>query len=399
MRNYCLLQLKRAARYLPWALCVVLVLFGCMSLVFQAMTAEEQAETEAKTTKFKVGVVGTAGDQYLQWGLAAMQFDSSAMSISLKPMEEADAIAALERGEIAAYLVFPEGFMDNALYGNVMKLRFVSTAGAASTVSIIKQEITGVVDGILSACESGSYGVGDAIRDNGLSGAGGHINDLALEYVDFLLDRSKMYRVESLQTSAIPFEQYMLGGLTVLLLMLSCLPFAPLYVRSDHALSRVLRARRVGAWKQTLGEYGAYFAVSAVLLAAVAAVLRLGGLLPESVSGISLLLTALPVLFMVTAMTYCTYSLSQQLIGGVLITFFAALVLCFIGGCMYPVYFFPISVQRLSRFLPTAIAREHLTACFAGTDPAGGWALMAFGAAFLLICVAVRAYKVGKVRG
>ena len=399
MKKYCLLQLKRAARFLPWALCVVLVLFGCMSLVFRAMTAQQDAETAAQTAKFHVGVVGTAGDQYLQWGLAAMQFDTTAMSLSLKPMEEADAIAALEKGEIAAYLVFPEGFVDNAMHGNVMKLRFVSTAGAASTVSIIKQEITAVVDGILTACESGSYGVGDAIRDNGLSGAGGHINDLALEYVDFLFDRSKMYRVESLQTSSIPFDQYMLGGLTVLLLLLSCLSFAPLYVRSDHALSRVLRARRVGAWAQTLGEFAAYFVAAAVLLGAVACVFWLGGLLPEGMSGWTLLLTALPVLFMVTALTYCTYSLSQQLIGGVLITFFAALALCFIGGCMYPVYFFPLSVQKLSRFLPTAIAREHLTACFAGTEPAGGWALLAFGAAFLAISVAVRAYKVGKVRG
>ena len=399
MGKYCLLQLKRAARFLPWALCVVLVLFGCMSLTFRAMVALQDAETAEETTKFRVGVVGTAGDQYLQWGLAAMQFDSTAMSISLSPMEEAAAISALEKGEIAAYLVFPEGFVDNALHGTVMKLRFVSTAGAASTVSIIKQEITAVVDGILTACESGSYGVGDAIRDNGLSGAGKHIDGLALEYVDFLFDRSKMYRVESLQASSVPFDQYMLGGLTVLLLMLSCLPFAPLYVRADHALSRMLRARRVGALAQTLGEFAAYFAALAVLLAAVAGVLHLGGLLPEGVRGRSLLLTALPVLFMVAALTYCTYSLSQQLITGVLLTFFSVLALCFIGGCMYPVYFFPLSVQKLSCFLPTAIARERITACFAGAEPAGGGALLAFGVGFLAISVALRAYKAGKVRG
>ena len=66
-----MLQLKRVLRFLPWALCVVLVLFGCMSLVYNAMVVAQETEDAADTAKIAVGVVGTAGDQYLQWGLAS----------------------------------------------------------------------------------------------------------------------------------------------------------------------------------------------------------------------------------------------------------------------------------------------------------------------------------------
>lgn len=400
MKKYFLLQLKRVARFIPWGMCVVLVLFGCMSLVYNAMVVAQETEDAADAAKLQVGVVGSAGDQYLQWGLAAMQFDSTAMSIQLKTMEEDAAIDALQKGDIAAYIVFPPEFVDEALYGNVQQIRFVCNAGAAGLVSILKEEITAIVGKILVACESGSYGVGDALNDVDRGDLWGeHVNGLALDYVDFLFIRSRMYKVESLAVEdAVPFDRYMLGGLTVLLLMLSCLPFAPLYVQGDHALSRVLRSRRVGAIGQTAAEYGAYFLGLALLLAAVAAVLRCSGLLPEEVSGFALFWTALPALFAITALSYLLYSLTEHLISGVLLAFLVTLALCFIGGCMYPVQIFPESVQRLAAVLPTGIARQRLTDCFMGLEAGGIGGLLAYGAGCLVLATAVRGYQAGKVR-
>lgn len=399
MKKYFLLQLKRVARFIPWGMVVVLVLFGCMSLVYNAMVVAQQTEDAADAAKIKVGVVGTAGDQYLQWGLAAMQFDSTSMSIQLETMEEDAAIEALQQGRVAAYIVFPEEFVDQALRGNVQQIRFVSTAGAAGLVSILKEEITAIVGDILVACESGSYGVGDALDATGNGDLWGkHVNDLALDYVDFLFIRSRMYKVQSLQVAdAVPFDRYMLGGLTVLLLMLSCLPFAPLYVQSDRALSRVLRSRRVGAVGQTVAEFGGYFAGLSLLLAAVSLVLRKSGLLAEGISGFSLFFGALPALFAIGALSYWMYSLSDHLISGVLLTFLVTLALCFIGGCMYPVNIFPESVQALAAILPSGLARQSLTGCFMGVDGGGKLALLGYGLVFLALAMGIRGYKAGKV--
>lgn len=395
MKKYCLLQLKRAVRFLPWGICVALVLFGCMSLVFTAMM---NADADTEDVKVRVGVVGTANDKYLKWGLAAMQLDSTAMSIKLVAMEEAAAMTALKQGDIAAYIVFPENFMDDAMAGDVGQLRLVSTVGAAGLVSIVKEEITVLVDKILASCENGAYGAGDAMADNGYGHTYyDHVNDLALEYVDLLFDRSRMYRVESLLQDSVPFDRYMLGGLSTLLIFLCCLPFAPLYIRGDQALSLALRCRRVGTVKQTVAEYGAYFAVLTALLALIAMVLRYGGMLPEGTTGLSLFLSALPTLLMASSLCYCLYTVSDHLIGGILLAFFTVIALGFAGGCMYPIQVFPGTMQRLAAALPTGIARQSLTACFMGARPVGVLPLLCCSAAFLAIAMAARSHKAGRV--
>ena len=102
MGKFFVLQLKRVARFLPFAFCVVLVLFGCMRVVYQGMVTTEEQQTVSDGMKFQIGIVGAAGDTYLQWGLAAMQFDSSSMSLKLVMMEENAAIEALSSGQISA---------------------------------------------------------------------------------------------------------------------------------------------------------------------------------------------------------------------------------------------------------------------------------------------------------
>lgn len=401
MKKYCLLQFKRVLRYIPWGMCVVLALFGCMSLIYNAMVVAQEAENAENSAKLSVGVVGTAGDQYLQWGLAAMKLDSTAMSIQLKPMEEDAAIKNLKSGSIAAYLVFPEDFVYHAVRGNVQPVRFVSTAGASGLVSILKEEITTIIDRILVACESGSYGVGDALDDNGNGDRWGEcVNELAMDYVDFLFIRNRMYKVESLaDTDSVPFDRYMLGGMTVLLLMLACLPFAPLYVQSDRSLARVLRARRIGPLAQTAAEFAAYFGGLALLFAAVTIVVHRSGLMTERVSGFSLFFGAMPALLTIATLSYLLYSISDHLISGVLLAFFATLALCFIGGCMYPVSIFPESVQRLAEVLPSGMARMRITSCYMGTEDTNLWGLLGYSALFLATATAIRGYKAGKVHG
>lgn len=399
MGKYFILQLKRVARFLPYGLCVVVVLFGCMSLVYRAMVLSEESENAAENVKLQVAIVGAAGDRYLQWGLAAMQFDSSAMSMKLVMMEENTAIEALKTGTITAYVVFPEGFMDSALRGDVQQLRFISTAGTQDLATIIKEEVTAVVDRVLIACESGSYGVGDALTDNDQGDSWGkHVNGIALEYVDFLFDRSRIYRVESLdQKNHLTIAQYMPGALATVLLMLSCLAFAPLYIRPDQTMARLLRSQRIGITRQVIAELGSYGVGLMALLAVVAAILAKSGMV--AVSGWSVFVGMIPSLWMFAALTYLLYSLSDQLIGGVLGAFFVTLALSFVGGCMYPIRMFPDSIQALSAVLPSGIARAHITGCFLAMASSECWKLLAYAIVFAALSVVIRSGKAGKVRG
>ena len=399
MGKYLILQIKRVAHFMPYGLCVVLVLFGCMSAVYRAMVLSEEAENTAQNVKLQVAVVGTAGDQYLQWGLAAMQFDSSAMALEMVMMEEEDAITSLKNGGITAYVVFPEGFMENALKGDIRQLRFVSTASTTDLVAIIKEEVTTVVDKILVACQSSSYGVGDALSDNGYGSSWGqHVNGMSLEYVDFLFERSRIYHVEEWkQNDHIGIAQYMPGALTTLLLMLSCLAFAPLYIRQDQAMTRLLRAQGIGITKQVLSELTGYGLALMGLLAVVSVILSRSGMI--AVNGWSAFMGILPGLWMFAALAYLLYSLADHFIGGILGTFFVTLGLCFVGGCMYPIRMFPERMQKLSAMLPSGIARTHITCHFLGTTSAEGWKLMAYAVVFTALSVAIRSGKAGRIRG
>ena len=113
MGKYFLIQIKRLGRILPIVLCVMAVLFGGIYFAYKSLVA--QWSDPSKFGTISVGVVGTANDRMLNLGLNALQsIDATDVSVELVPMEESQANISLQNGSISAYVVFPEGFMDNA---------------------------------------------------------------------------------------------------------------------------------------------------------------------------------------------------------------------------------------------------------------------------------------------
>ena len=187
MKKYLLLQLKRLARILPPVLLVAAVLFGCMSVAYDAIG--DINNESGQQTKFKVGLVGTAGDTYMEMGLAAVEsFDSTRFSVDFDQMEEKEAEKAMRQGKISAFIQFPEGFMDEAMYGNILPIKFVTSVGADSLVSMVKEELTGIGGGELlrfgdvaaEPCEHSGHGMDDA----GRIGAGDSQNPFAVHGLD-----------------------------------------------------------------------------------------------------------------------------------------------------------------------------------------------------------------------
>ena len=247
MRRYLLLQLKRLVRILPPVLLVAAVLFGCMSLAYDAIgrisnDAGEQA-------KFKVGLVGTAGDSYMQMGLAAVEsFDSTRFSVEFDQMEEKEAEAAMRWGKLAAFIQFPEGFMDAAMYGDIMPIKFVTSVGSDGLVSMVKEELTGVVEIMIAHTQKGIYGAGAAAGDHG-GNAGAAIDGISLQYVEFIISRSKGYKVVEIGTfDGLGMDGYLISGLCIVLFMLICLIFAPAMIRRDQAMARMLKSRSRPVW-------------------------------------------------------------------------------------------------------------------------------------------------------
>lgn len=398
MRKYCILQLKRMLRVLPFALGVTAVLFGCLAVIFQTMVTASRNSEDQK--KIQVGLVGTAGDAYLELGLAVLEtFDSSRFAIGITAMEEQQAVKAMENGDIAAYVVIPEGFVDAAMRGQIKPLKYVGTSGAVGLVSMFKDEITLAINDILIASQKGIYGAGNAMSDNDQgAGAGKIVNDISIEYVEFVFSRSKVYSTEELGLSdGLGLEGYLFCGLTVLLLMLGCLPFAPLLVRKDISLARMLAARGRPVNAQVLCDFGVYLTGMLIQTTAVFAILTgIGG-----TDGFTCRLEAVaPVLLMVSTLSFLLYEITSDLISGVLLQFFTVLCLCFVSGCLYPAYFFPETVQELASLLPAGIARAVLSGCITGQVKLfNAGILVVYSCAFLLTAMWIRRCAVMRGRG
>ena len=396
MGKYFCLQLKRLLRFLLPALLVAAILFGCLALAYQAaVSLSNDTEDQAKVP---LGVVGVAGDTYLELGMIALtSFDSSRFAIEFVEMTEDEAESAMRRGDIAAFVVIPDGFMDAAMHGEIMQLKYVSTAGAVGLVSMFKDEILKVVENILVESQKGTFGIGDALSDAGLS-SGGAVNDLSISYAEFAFARSRMYKVSELGVAdGVSLEEYLLSGFCVVLLVLICLVFAPLMVRRDMSLARMLTAKN----RSVIGQSICDLAVYLLGILSVVSVLMIIAVSTDWVElSASVFLQWMPIVIAIGAMSFLLYELTSNLISGVLLQFFLLLAMSFVSGCLYPVTFFPESVQKLAYILPTGLARAQLADSFAGqVDIAGALALLGYGGIFFAAAALIRKGKVAVVRG
>lgn len=333
---------------LPFVLTVSVVLCTGLALVFHMILAQDTGRADKQ--KFKIGVVGETAGSYLGFGIQAIKtFDSSRFAMEMVYLEEPDAKAQLTDGEIAAYVVIPDTFVEKAVQGEILSLRFVSTSGALSLNTLFKEEITSAVSDILSSSQKGVYGLQHAMQANGLSRqAGGMMDRLAIEYIDFILDRSELCRVEVLGISDnLSLPGYFLCGLFTLFAFFLNIPCAPLLVKSDMAFHSVLVSKRIHVAKQILCEYTAFFILLFILTAVPISVLFLNGAAVPELSDFSigmlpsLWLRLIPFVATVSCCGFLLFEFVSELISGVLAQFVVSVVLCYIGGCFYPMAFFP----------------------------------------------------------
>ena len=396
MGKYFYLQLKRLLRMVLPVLLVASVLFGCLALAYRAVVSLDDDSQEQR--KLQVGVVGATGDTYLELGMMALTtFDSSRFALSFEEMEEVQAEQAMRRGEIVAYVVIPEEFMDEVMRGHIIPLKYVSTVGAVGLVSLLKDEITHIVENIMIETQKGIYGAGNAAQSVGSSPSVA-INDISLEYVDFIFARSKIYRISELGAmDGLGLEEYLLSGFCVVLLLLVCLVFAPMMVRRDLSINRVLTANNRKVLWQVVCDFSVYLlGIFGIILVLLVVAVSAGWI--DLTAGVCI--QWILVVFALGAMSFLLYELTSNLISGVLLQFFVSLALCLVSGCLYPTSFFPDSVQRLSVFLPTGLARIQLAESFAGNmNAAGIAALLGYGVFFFAVAFMVRKAKVAFVRG
>lgn len=368
---YFYLQVKRSSRFFFFVFMISLII--CLTLGCMLNTLIHMDTSSDKNRKLSIGIVGDASDSYLGFGISAIQsMDSSRYSIEIIELEEEDARKKLTRGEITAYIIIPEDFVDLALSGNIQSIPYVTTNSSTDIATLFKDEILEVVSRIFVESQKGIFGLQNSLEDYHPDYPWEWIDGLTVEYFSLILNRSCVFDTEVIGVSDnLSFSGYMFCGILVLLMMLCGIPCGSLLIKTDMALPKLLNANRKNALIQISGEYFAYFLMmflnfSIILGVTVATVgsnatFIFGTAEINFIWFISLILHLIPVILAITALQFLIYELSSSIAGGVLLQFLATIGLSYVSGCLYPINFFPESIQAISRFIPLGIARSYLS--------------------------------------
>lgn len=373
MVKYFLIKFKSLLKILPYLFIAIVVLFACMIAAFNTAL---DATKSGPTVRFRLALVCSDDDPYFKAGLDIVQaYDSSRFSIEALQMDEPQAQTALQKGELDAYVVIPKGYIGAAMDGELGSLKYVSTSGAAELTALFKDEITGVIADIIIACEKGMYGIDQIADAHGFSDkAGSYMNQISLKYVDFLLERSDMYYVDELGIhDSLGLDGYLFSGITVLILSVMLMPASVGYIGQDMAVQHLLKSKNIGAGKQVSGEYMALISVILVPVTVVfcsASVLK-PLLIPElqrllGIFSIHNILSFLVITLVMGAFAYLMFQLADDFVGGILLYFFVTLGMCFISGCIYPIYFFPDNVRNVAQYMPHGVCRSVISQCILG---------------------------------
>lgn len=392
---------------LPFVLTSTLILLISLAVILTSMITYNNNSEENK--RFKIAISGDTDNDYMKWGMSALQaFDETRFSVDFVEMSERKASKSLANGDISAYVVLPENFMENAMSGDVEPIKYVTTPGAGGVVTMFKNEVTKLVTDMVVYSEKGAYGINSAVRENGVKDIEmRYINKLSMEYIDLILDRADIYSVETLGVSdGLSMSEYYICGIIILLLMLMGLPYITVHIKKDYSLNRLLASRGYSGFKQLICEYISHILA---MLSLIVVVFSLSGIFflifPDIINNESVNIEMLPSLFvqtiptviMLCAFNIMIFELSDNIVSGVLTHFFTSLSLCYITGCFYPVYSFPKPVQYISAYLPTGIARAHISCWFTGENSTIGLiGVLVYTTIFLCAATFVRRCKMSE---
>ncbi len=391
MGKYAILQLKRLLRVLLWILPAMGALMLCLGLGGKAILEDQSSEKDRQA--FPIGLVGVPDSGLLRLGLSAISsLDDLGFAVDFIELSPQEAPQALETGKVSAYVVIPEGFVSAANRGEIMTIEYVTTAQAAGIHTLFEKEVTAIIGQVLLQSEKASFGSYDALAPIvGEDRADQVLNALSQELARFIFLRNRTGRTELLGFDKAPsFGVYLGCGLSVTMALMIALSFAPVCVQQNSEVNILLRARGRNDIFQGIVDYFTVFVGEALVIA----LLLLGAKL--FVPGVRLgwLLPAIPVAALAAALAFFCFSLVSSLLSGVLLYFFTAVCMALVCGCMYPVWFFPVALQRLAAWLPGGLAREYVTVAVAGGETHALWPLLGYTALFIVLGVALRVRRI-----
>lgn len=354
--SYLVVQFKRLIRVLPMA-----VLFNFIAVAGICSIFLSAYNLNKDDTRISVGIVGDVKNRYMKLGVGMLN-SSSKFSIKFESMSDEEAGAALRNGEIVGYFKIDKDFIEGLEQGENRPISYVSLS-TGGIVSELSKEVASVFAVLIVNSEKVVYAADDYLRDHpGIYDRNSANFELNMELINTVLERGKIYKQSDVFIRGNISEiAGIISGISVLIMMFSGVGMSGFLSGKKSAILKVLKSRGVS----DIASIGCEFLVTTVNVIISVAVFIILFMAAKrffefraSFISIEFFFSIVTVSVMFSAMHIFIYELISSRVAAVLLEILLGISFGYIGGCIYPVSFFPKSVQRISNFLPSGAGQK-----------------------------------------
>lgn len=347
-----------------------------------------------------VGIVAEEDEPFVDWMIETVhKMENVQSSFRFRRVSNEESDVLLSQGEIVVAFVIPEDYVRSIVNGSNKHVTIRFARGRETIVSFLLRELSAAASSFILNSEAGLYSLQDYYDEYGLPGKREDERELNLKYIQEIAGLQRGVETEEVEVGqgGSLLEGYLASALVLLFFLLG-IPWGKVLASGNRAFQNQLYLAGIGAGKQKAAVLLALFAGSAVLYFAGGSMVLAGicwfkGGIPGfagfgAEEAVFCLLGALPVLLMALSFVQLVYEIAKDALSGVLLLFFAVLVMGLCSGCFYPFSYLPLAMQRVGRLLPVYQAKEYGISLLR-QEPDGGALLFTLGytGLFYAMCV------------
>ena len=314
--------------------------------------------TNKSQSRIGVGIVGSIENKYMKLGVEMLNnMDASRFSIKFINMDEIAARKYLKAGEIIGYFKIDKDFIEALEKGENRPVEYISSG--AGMISALSKEVASVFSTLLVNSERAIYATDNYLIDHPQVYNRERANtEFNIELLKNVMSRGKIYDVKSIDTvSGLSDTDNYICGMSVLFMMLTGLGLGGLLCKKNESLLRVLKSRGLSYGDSLIADM---FVISLYIILTVliftGGMALTGAILPGNHNFVNLFEYCKDIVFvsvMFASMHLFIYEIIYKRVVAVLAELLLSISLGYIGGCIYPISFFPDIIRKLSIFLPS----------------------------------------------